>query len=195
VSEGPLESSAVSDGVDAKAARGGVIDDLTEIAQGPAPTIGLARTATVVDTTDPSIPGLSEFLDGAEPGDMLVLGWNAGHASVFGGNAVTRIKAAGCVGLITGGYVRDIDELVASGLSVWSRGRTPRSGKGRLAVVNIGKPTRQGRFLCQPLGVLHLDMSGDSISWQSYSNLEDPLSARARKRSSCSLSRLGCKAS
>lgn len=163
MSEAPLESSAVSDAVDVTSARGGVIDDLVEIAEGPAPTIGLARTATVVDTTDPNIPGLAEFLDGASPGDLLVLGWKAGHASVFGGNAVMRTKAAGCVGLITNGYVRDVDELRASGLSVWAAGRSPRSGKGRLAVVDVGRPARLGDQIVHDRDSVITDRTGICI--------------------------------
>lgn len=160
MSGAPLESPAVSDAIDMDSARGGVIDDLVEIAEGPLPTIGLARTATVVNTTDPNIPGLAEYLDGAEPGDMLVLGWNAGHASVFGGNAGMRSKAAGCVGLITNGYVRDIDELRATGLCVWATGRSPRSGKGRLAVVAVGQPTKLGDQIVYDRDTVIADRTG-----------------------------------
>ena len=142
--ESSIESPAVSDGIDEKFARGGVIDDLQQISYGRRPTIGLARTATVVESSEPNIPGLAEYLDGANSGDVLVLGWKAGRASIFGGNAAFRSKVIGCHGLITDGWVRDVDDIRESGLSVWALGQTPRSGKGRLAVVGIGQPTDVG---------------------------------------------------
>lgn len=140
-----LEAPAVSDALDQLSAPGGSPRGLTEMSRSATPVVGRARTATVVDSDDPNIPGLAEFLDNAQPGDMLVLGWEAERrASVWGGLAATRTAATGCVGLVTDGWIRDVDEVRAMPLLVWAAGSTPRSGKGRLAVVRVGEPAQVG---------------------------------------------------
>ena len=141
------ETPAVSDAIDALGAGAGVLDGLAAMSTGEAGVAGPARTATVVDTDEPGIPGLADFLDGAAPGDVLVLGWEAApFTSVWGGLAATRTEAAGCLGLVTSGWVRDLAEVRGTSLVVWARGATPRSGKGRLAVTRVrADPGRRGR--------------------------------------------------
>lgn len=139
------ETPAVSDAIDAIGAGAGVPDGLAAVCTDRPGVAGPARTGTVVDTDEPGIPGLADLLDDAAPGDMLVLGWDAASfTSVWGGLAATRTEAAGCLGLVTGGWVRDLDEVRRTSLVVWARGASPRSGKGRLAVTGIGRPTLVG---------------------------------------------------
>lgn len=139
------ETPAVSDAMDHRGLTPGVVDGLTHLRGGAATAVGRARTATVVDSGEPNIPGLAEFLDGATEGDMLVLGWEAGSvASVWGGLAAARTVACGCVGLVSAGWVRDVDEVASLPLAVWAAGATPRSGKGRLAVARVGEPVTVG---------------------------------------------------
>jgi len=139
------ETPAVSDAMDHRGLTPGVVDGLTHLPGGAAAAVGRARTATVVDSDEPHIPGLAEFLDGATEGDMLVLGWEARSvASVWGGLAATRTVARGCVGLVNAGWVRDVTEVSSLPLAVWAAGTTPRSGKGRLAVTRVGEPVTVG---------------------------------------------------
>lgn len=139
------ETPAVSDAMDHRGLTPGVVDGLRHLPGGAATAVGQARTATVVDSDEPNIPGLAEFLDGASEGDMLVLGWDAGSvSSVWGGLAATRTVARGCVGLVSAGWVRDLSEVSSLHLVVWAAGTTPRSGKGRLAVTRVGAPVTVG---------------------------------------------------
>lgn len=137
-----LSTPAVSDTIDAHGLSGCILDGLWPIAVQNEGAVGRARTATVVASEEPGIPGLGQFLDEASTGEILVLGWDApGPASVFGGLAALRAMSRGCRGLVVDGWVRDVGELEAGTLVVWARGKTPRSGKTRLAVTGIGEPT------------------------------------------------------
>lgn len=155
------ETPAVSDAMDRRGLPRGVVDGLTHLPSGAASAVGRARTATVVDSDEPNIPGLAEFLDGASEGDMLVLGWESGVvASVWGGLAATRTVARGCVGLVSAGWVRDVDEVSSFPLAVWAAGTTPRSGKGRLAVSRVGEPVTVGGVSVHDRDLVIADATG-----------------------------------
>lgn len=140
-----METPAIADAMDALGVPNGTIDGLIRLTGSPVMVNGPVRTATVVDTDKPGIPGLDEFLDGVRPGDVLMFGWQAlGPISSLGGLAARRVADLGCAGVISDGWVRDVAEIADVPLSVWARGSTPRSGKGRLAVVGIGAAARMG---------------------------------------------------
>ena len=156
-----FETPAVSDGMDGLGLGSGVPVGLSLVAAAAGPVAGPARTATVVNSDDPGIPGLAEYLDGAAEGDLLVLGWAAtAVASVWGGLAATRTAARGCVGLVTDGWVRDVDEVRSLPLTVWARGPVPRSGKGRLAVTQVGEPTEVSGVPVHDRDVIVADNTG-----------------------------------
>lgn len=140
-----METGAVSDAMDQLGLPNGTIQGLNGVANSAAALTGRVRTATVVDTDEPGIPGLAELLDGLADGDVLVLGWHAAaQVSTFGDLAATRTSRSGCRALVCGGWVRDVAELRATGLTVWARGVTPRSGKGRVKLVDADRPTTVG---------------------------------------------------
>lgn len=156
-----FETPAVSDAMDGLGIASGVVTDLTHLGGHVPRARGPARTATVVDSDEPDIPGLAEYLDEAAAGDMLVLGWDArSQASVWGGLAATRTAARGCVGLLTAGWVRDVDEVIATSLVVWCRGTVPRSGKGRIAVDRTGAPTTVGGVVVHDRDLVVADTTG-----------------------------------
>ncbi len=167
------ETPAVSDAMDHLGLTRGVVDGLTHLPGGVPTAVGRARTATVVDSDEPNIPGLAEFLDGASEGDMLVLGWDAGSvSSVWGGLAATRTVARGCVGLVSAGWVRDIAEVSALPLVVWAAGTTPRSGKGRLAGTRVGAPVIVGGVPVHDRDLVVADATGVCVVPRSE---EDPV--------------------
>lgn len=161
IREGFFETPALSDAMDRLDLPSAVVVGLSPVAAAPGPVAGPARTATVVNSEDPDIPGLAEYLDEAAEGDLLVLGWVATSvASVWGGLAATRTAARGCVGLVTDGWVRDVDEVRSLPLTVWASGSVPRSGKGRLAVTRIGEPTEVSGVLVHDRDVVVADNTG-----------------------------------
>jgi regulator of RNase E activity RraA len=140
-----MQTGAISDAMDQLGLPNGTILGLIGVANSAVTSTGTVRTATVVDTDEPGIPGLAGVLDSLADGDVLVLGWRAdAQGSTFGDLAATRAGRAGCAALVCGGWVRDVPDLRATGLTVWARGVTPRSGKGRLAIVAADRPAVLG---------------------------------------------------
>ena len=102
---------------------------------------GPARTARCADGDNTMVHAVVAH---AEPGDVLVL-TSASPAPVafIGDLLVTQAKAQGVAAILVDGAVRDLDELVALGLPIWSRYIRARGAtKGRVgeldAVVTIG---------------------------------------------------------
>lgn len=79
-------------------------------------------------------------LDLAQSGDVLVVDAGGLPISVFGGMAAAAAVARGLGGVLVDGAVRDLREIVDSGLGVWSRSVTPRTGKWRLEAAERGGP-------------------------------------------------------
>jgi regulator of RNase E activity RraA len=76
-----------------------------------------------------------------ERGDVLVIeAPGALPVSCFGGMAALEARSRGLAGAIVDGAIRDVDEIAALGLPVWSRAVTPRTGKWRLEAVQINAP-------------------------------------------------------
>ena len=126
-----VSSTSVSDTVDDHGLSGAVVDGLEPVATHASPAIGRARTATLVSSEDPGIPGIADFFDTVSEGDVLVLGWavedDPRPISTLGGLAGRRVSGLGARAVVTDGWVRDIAELTATSLTVWASGSTPRS--------------------------------------------------------------------
>jgi regulator of RNase E activity RraA len=74
-------------------------------------------------------------------GDILVISAPSSiDASVMGGEALAAARAAGIAAVVVDGAVRDVDELLAVGVPVWARRRTPLTGCGRIDAAEINGP-------------------------------------------------------
>jgi 4-hydroxy-4-methyl-2-oxoglutarate aldolase len=81
----------------------------------------------------------------AAPGDVMVIDASATiDTSTMGGIAANTAVTRGLAGVIVDGGVRDVEEITASGLALWSRSVTPRCGKGRLEAVSVNAPVTCG---------------------------------------------------
>jgi regulator of RNase E activity RraA len=99
--------------------------------------------------------------EGARPGDVLVVAApRRPTVSVLGGIAARALVAAGLLAVVVDGAVRDLDEIEASGLSVWSRERTPITGRGRLDAIEINGPLELAGIAVEPGDVVVADRSG-----------------------------------
>jgi 4-hydroxy-4-methyl-2-oxoglutarate aldolase len=97
----------------------------------------------------------------AARGDVLVVeGDGGGLWSVFGGLAAHRAVECGIAGVIVDGAVRDLDQISALQLPVWSRGVTSVTGRGRLEGVGINVPVRVAGVQVRPGDVVVADDSG-----------------------------------
>jgi regulator of RNase E activity RraA len=97
----------------------------------------------------------------ASPGDVLVLSAQGlAIASVFGGRLAASSTMAGIAGVVVDGCVRDVDEIHAVGLPVWSRWVTPVSGRNRMEQVSAGEPVVCGGVTVHPGDLVIADESG-----------------------------------
>jgi regulator of RNase E activity RraA len=99
--------------------------------------------------------------EGARKGDVLVIAApRRPTVSVLGGIAARALVAAGVRAVVVDGAVRDLDEIAASGLAVWARGRTPITGRGRLDAIEINGPLDLAGVAVEPGDVVVADQSG-----------------------------------
>jgi regulator of RNase E activity RraA len=87
----------------------------------------------------PSGLGDRALFAAAPPGSVAVID-AGGHceAASLGGIGASVAVAAGLAGVVVNGSVRDAAALLSMGLPVWCRGRSPLSGRHRLATVESG---------------------------------------------------------
>jgi regulator of RNase E activity RraA len=103
---------------------------------------------------------LTAFVD-ARPGDVLVVSAPpASRVSVLGGLAAAAAVAAGVAAVVVQGAVRDVDEIDATGLAVWSTAVTPITGRGRLDALEINGPVEICGVQVVPGDVVVADRSG-----------------------------------
>lgn len=97
----------------------------------------------------------------AQPADVVVIDVHGlPGLSVIGGLAARAARAAEVSGLVVDGAVRDLAEIRAMGLPVWSRSLTPRTGKWRLEAVAINEPVMCAGVQVRPGDLMIGDESG-----------------------------------
>lgn len=95
------------------------------------------------------------------PGDVFVIdAAGVTDASSFGGILATAANAAELAGVVADGAVRDSGSIVASGLAVWSRSVTPRTGKRRLELVEFNGVVDIGGVQVRPGDIVLADNDG-----------------------------------
>jgi regulator of RNase E activity RraA len=95
------------------------------------------------------------------PGDVVVIDAHGiAGLSVLGGMAALAASKAGIAGCVVDGAVRDLAEIRAVGLPVWSRSLTPRTGKWRLEAVAINEPVMCGGVQVHAGDLMVADESG-----------------------------------
>ena len=117
---------------------------------------------------DPSFSRLSfmDVIDAVEASPrpaILVLQQNfpaelAGKVGLAGGNMVSALKAVGCIGLISNGPSRDLDEVRPLRFQYLLSGVT--AGHGAFAVQAINVPVSVGGMDVSPGEMIHMDENG-----------------------------------
>ena len=131
------------------------------------PFVGYAVTC-VYGLPDPNFSELTfmdvvDALDAAKKPTVLVLQQKfppeiAGKVGLAGGNMVSAMKALGCVGLISNGPSRDLDEIRPMGFQYMLSGVT--AGHGAMAVQAINVPVTVGGMDVAPGELIHMDENG-----------------------------------
>lgn len=85
--------------------------------------------------------GLLATLEAVAPGEMVIVATGRSEAAaVWGELCHTACQAAGGVGMITDGLIRDTATLRASEAVAYARGAVPRDIAGRLLFTDLGAP-------------------------------------------------------
>lgn len=82
----------------------------------------------------------------------------AGKVGLSGGNMTTAMKAVGCVGAISNGPSRDIDEIREMGFQYMLSGTT--AGHGAMGVQAVNVPVSVGGMDVTPGEIIHMDETG-----------------------------------
>jgi 4-hydroxy-4-methyl-2-oxoglutarate aldolase len=129
--------------------------------------VGYAVTC-VYGLPDPNFNRLSfidvvEALEASPKPTVLVLQQKfppeiAGKVGLAGGNMVSAMKAMGCVGLISNGPSRDLDEIRPMKFQYMLTGVT--AGHGAMAVHAVNVPVSVGGMDVTPGEIIHMDENG-----------------------------------
>ena len=131
------------------------------------PVVGYAVTA-VYGLPDPTYQQLSfmdvvDALDASPKPTVFVLEQRfppelAGKVGLSGGNMTTAMKAVGCVGAVSNGPSRDIDEIRPMQFQYLASGITP--GHGSMAVHAVNVPVSVAGMDVAPGEIIHMDENG-----------------------------------
>jgi regulator of RNase E activity RraA len=148
--------ASVADGVDLVVGeRGFLSHDMRPRAGGQ--MVGRAMTALVRPAPpEKATPQLSakhviEIIDNSKPGDVAVIVIEDGlDIAGIGGLMATTAKSRNLAGVMVDGGVRDVAEIRALGLPVYSRSVTPATSVGRYASVSNQTPVNCAGVLVKP---------------------------------------------
>ncbi len=130
-------------------------------------TVGYAVTC-VYGLPDPSFKRLSfmdviDALDASPKPTILVLQQKfppeiAGKVGLSGGNMTSAMKAVGCLGVVSNGPSRDLDEIRPMKFQYLLSGVTP--GHGDMAVYAVNVPVSVAGMDVSPGEIIHMDEDG-----------------------------------
>lgn len=101
-------------------------------------------------------------LRSAVNGDFMLIDASAvdGYVSVMGGIVAQTCVTQGLAGVVVDGGVRDLDQIRATGLKLWTRHVTPSCGKYRLEGVTVNGPISCGGVQVIPGDLVVADATG-----------------------------------
>ncbi len=130
-------------------------------------TVGYAVTC-VFGIPDPGYSRLTfmdviDALDASQKPTVLVLQQKfpkrlAAKVGLAGGNMNAAMKAVGCVGVVSNGPSRDMDEIRPTGVQYMLSGVT--AGHGAMAVHAVNVPVSVGGMDVSPGEIIHMDENG-----------------------------------
>lgn len=138
-SDSKITVAMISDALDLVGLRNQTFSQPLTPAVSGARAIGYARCAKFVptDVVKPEHPydAAIDFIDGSNPGDLIVIATNNGNASAFWGELFSAAaKGQGAVGMITDGNIRDVEKIRAIGFAAFARSHRPVDYKGRMVL-------------------------------------------------------------
>jgi regulator of RNase E activity RraA len=102
-------------------------------------------------------------LEGAEPGDVLIVnGQGDVSRALFGGLLARKARSKGIRGVVIDGCVRDIAEIRELAVPTWARG-VVAAGPLKHGPGVVGRPVACGGVVCAPGDIVVADASGVAI--------------------------------
>lgn len=118
----------------------------------PDPTFSRLSFGDVVDALEASPKPTILVMEQKFPPEI------ANRVGLAGGNMVSAMKAMGCVGLISNGPSRDLDEIRPMKFQYMLTGVT--AGHGAMAVQSVNAPVSVGGMDVAPGEIIHMDENG-----------------------------------
>jgi 4-hydroxy-4-methyl-2-oxoglutarate aldolase len=118
----------------------------------PDPTYSRLTYGDVIDALDASPKPTVLILEQKFPPEI------ANKVGLAGGNMVSAMKAVGCIGLISNGPSRDLDEIRPMGFQYMLSGVT--AGHGAMALRAVNVPVSVGGMDVAPGEIIHMDENG-----------------------------------
>jgi regulator of RNase E activity RraA len=144
---------------------GGIVSGLQHVT-GSASFAG--RAVTVLEEAaefglPPEAFNVPAILAAINPGSVVVVAAGGVQVSSFGGLAARAAARRGVAGVLLDAGCRDVDEIDAVGVPVWTRHVTPVSGKGRLRVIDINRTVDCGGVMISAGDVVIADRTGIAV--------------------------------
>ncbi|MCA8094856.1 RraA family protein [Burkholderia anthina] len=147
-----LDCCAVSDAMDRLGIEG-VVSGLTQLS-GEGRIAGRVITVKLGTAEPPPGPPVhlgSKAIEAGSALDVIVVEQRTGvDAGSWGGLLTLGAKLRGIAGVIADGLVRDLDEALAYGFSVFARGTTARTARGRVVEMGTGVSVEIGGQRVEP---------------------------------------------
>ena len=157
-----IATSTWSDALDVVGIRG-IVEGLVRRG-GEGRIAGFAATAQQVagevGQYDKSRFGVGKLIAAARPGRVLMVSSAGAVVSTMGGLASLAASRQGATGVVIDGACRDVDEIRETGLWLASRHVTPRTGKTRLSLVEMGGPVIVGGIRVEEGDLVVADETG-----------------------------------
>lgn len=155
--------STVGGALDALGIDGLVVPPIRPVAAdrkfaGPAFTVNVAIGA--LGTFPPEDFDIPAYVDVAAPGDVIAIDAGGAMVSMMGGAAATAAKLRGVAGIVVDGGVRDLAEIVDSGMDLFVKHPVPVSGRTRVRTAATQVPIKLENVTVNPGDILVGDSTG-----------------------------------
>jgi 4-hydroxy-4-methyl-2-oxoglutarate aldolase len=159
-----VTTAQLSDALDALGCRDRVLSgDIGPRAPG---TRAVGRAATVQfapvdhDVDEPYEAAIA-FIDGLEPGEIVLIATGATHRSAFWGELFSAAAIGrGAAGVVCDGYLRDSPKVVALGFPAFGTGTRPIDFRARMEITGARRPVMCGGVVVLPGELVLADDDG-----------------------------------
>ena len=140
---------------------------IRSVTPGLGPTVGVAVTCEIDTSTPAGAPDMEGYWSQLEEIERMdepvvwvvrAVGSRPEHECIVGEGMSKTLYAAGCIGLVTNGGVRDLRGLLATPFAAYCRG--PVVHHAALRIRAMGKSIEVGGITVHPGDVIHADAEG-----------------------------------